>query len=227
MQRYTYGRIEDAEPYSAEDGSRVISFFVFNTDVHFHVYPAGGGGMPVRELDDALLACRDRCLHFEGRLSRTRADSDLARAHAASPRPVDVAPETAELVALARSYCDRSRGCFDITMGTVTRLWDFHEGVVPSSLELARVLPHVGVDKVRVDLSGPVPRLSIEDRDCVLDLGVATSMPVPAPASASARRHRSRSESVGTSSVALPCSRTAPASSDTSAPVSSDADRVV
>lgn len=171
MQRYTYGRIEDAEPYSAEDGSRVISFFVFNTDVHFHVYPAGGGGMPVRELDDALLACRDRCLHFEGRLSRTRADSDLARAHAASPRPVDVAPETAELVALARSYCDRSRGCFDITMGTVTRLWDFHEGVVPSSLELARVLPHVGVDKVRVDLSGPVPRLSIEDRDCVLDLG--------------------------------------------------------
>ena len=171
MQRYTYGRIENAEPYSAEDGSRVISFFVFNTDVHFHVYPAGGGGMPVRGLDDALLACRDRCLHFEGRLSRTRADSDLARAHAASPRPVDVAPETAELVALARSYCDRSRGCFDITMGTVTRLWDFHEGVVPSSLELARVLPHVGVDKVRVDLSGPVPRLSIEDRDCVLDLG--------------------------------------------------------
>ena len=42
-----------------------------------------------------------------------------------------------------------------------------------------------------------------------------------------ARRHRSRSANVGTSSVARPCSRAAPASNDTSAPVSADADCVV
>ena len=204
MQHYTYGNIEDAEPYAGEDGSRVISFFIFNTDVHLHAYSLGrdaagpdgpgargvagaadaaaaggdmaaagggvatpgagtvaggdmssGGGMfaggdasnPTEcaaDLDAALLACRDRCRYFELRLSRTREDSDVSRAHAASPRPVEVAPETAELVDVARAYCAASRGCFDITMGTVTRLWDFHEGVVPSSLELARALPHVG-----------------------------------------------------------------------------------
>ena len=42
MQQYTYAQIETAEPYPGEDGSRVISFFVFNTDVHFHVYCGDG-----------------------------------------------------------------------------------------------------------------------------------------------------------------------------------------
>lgn len=179
MQQYTYVQIDAAEPYEGEDGSRVISFFIFNTDVHFHVYPSlGDGDRPgsagpsdAAALDDALRACRDRCRIFEHRLSRTRGDSDLARAHAASPLPVDVAPETAELVRLALGYCNESRGCFDITMGTVTRLWDFHRGIVPSSLELARALPHVGVDKVRVSPAGAPPTLAIDDPACVLDLG--------------------------------------------------------
>lgn len=231
MQHYTYGNIEDAEPYAGEDGSRVISFFIFNTDVHLHAYPSGreaagsdapgargvagaadvaaaggdmaaaGGGVATpgagtvaggdmsaggdmcaggdasnpteraADLDAALLACRDRCRYFELRLSRTREDSDVSRAHAASPRPVEVAPETAELVDVARAYCAASRGCFDITMGTVTRLWDFHEGVVPSSLELARALPHVGVENIEVGRAGEVPTLAITDPACVLDLG--------------------------------------------------------
>lgn len=218
MQHYTYGDIETAEPYAGEDGSRVISFFIFNTDVHLHVYPSGSsaagvdgvgarsaagvaaageaddiGAMAVDEtmgdvdaleggdasgaaaafpgLDAALLACRDRCRYFEQRFSRTRGDSDVSRAHAASPKPVEVASETAELVDAARAYCAASRGCFDITMGTVTRLWDFHQGIVPSSLELTRALPHVGVDNVRVDRTGAVPMLTITDSSCVLDLG--------------------------------------------------------
>ena len=121
MQQYAYAQIETAEPYPGEDGSRVISFFVFNTDVHFHVYCGDGrertedegAGRTVEALDDALRACRDRCLFFERHLSRTRSDSDISRAHAASPHPIDVAPETAELVRLACGYCARSRGCFD------------------------------------------------------------------------------------------------------------------
>ncbi len=179
MQQYTYAQIETVEPYPGEDGSRVISFFVFNTDVHFHVYCGDGregsedegAGRIVEALDDALRACRDRCLFFERHLSRTRSDSDISRAHAASPHPIDVAPETAELVRLACGYCARSRGCFDITMGTVTRLWDFHEGVVPSALELARALPHVDIDAIRVSAPDEAPWLAIEDPACSLDVG--------------------------------------------------------
>lgn len=191
MQSYVYGDIETAAPYAGEDGSRVISYFIFNTEVHLHAYagdpanPAGAAGarcpdahagtsavLPANSrADEALLACRDRCRLFERLFSRLREDSDIARAHAQAPRPVAVAPETASLVRAALDYCTRSRGNFDITMGTVTRLWDFHRGVVPSKLDIARALPHVGVSHIHVGGSEGAPTLAIDDCATVLDLG--------------------------------------------------------
>ena len=175
-QVYTYGDPKTARPYQALDASRVISFFIFNTDVHMHAYAPDGADeadpAARTRLDEALLACRDRCLFFEQRFSRMRADSDIARAHAAAPEPVDVAPETADLVRQAIGYCERSQGFFDITMGTVTSLWDFHRGVVPSALALARALPHVGYGKIEVGKRADgAPTLAIIDPDTILDLG--------------------------------------------------------
>ena len=176
QQAYRYGDPHTALPEAGADGSRVLSMFIFNTDVHMHAYAPDGADPDdpsvVERLDDALLACRERCLFFEGTLSRTRGDSDISRAHAASPEPVPVASETAELVLLAQGYCERSGGLFDITMGTLTSLWDFHTGQVPGSLARHRALPHVGYDRVRVgaDADGG-PTLSIDDPDTILDLG--------------------------------------------------------
>ncbi len=176
QQNYRYGDPHIATPYAGVDGSRVISFFIFNTDVHMHAYPADGQDMAdpacAGALDAALDACRTRCLEFEYAFSRTRPDSDIARAHAASPDPVPVDPRTADLVELAFGYCERSGGLFDITMGTVTSLWDFHTGTVPSALALARALPHVGYRNVCLgrDASGE-PTLAIADPETILDLG--------------------------------------------------------
>ena len=177
-QTYTYGEPETAQPYQALDASRVISFFIFNTDVHMHAYAADGedeADPAVRaHLDGALTACRDRCLFFEERFSRMREGSDIARAHAASPEPVGIAPETADLVRQAIDYCERSQGFFDITMGTVTSLWDFHRGIVPSGLALSHALPHVGYDKISVGESpscADAPTLAITDPATILDLG--------------------------------------------------------
>lgn len=175
-QTYVYGDIRAAEPAEAVDGSRLISFFIFNTDVHMHAYAADGedpGDPAVRaRLDGALLACRERCRFFERAFSRTRPDSDIARAHAASPQPVVVRPETAELARLALGYCAGSEGLFDITMGTVTSLWDFHKGVVPSALALSRALPHVGFDRVVLgETDTGEPTLAITDPQTIMDLG--------------------------------------------------------
>ena len=176
VQTYTYGDPGAARPCQALDASRVISFFIFNTDVHMHAYASDGedeDDPAVRErLDGALLACRDRCEFFEERFSRMREGSDIERAHAASPAPVEVAPETADLVRQAIGYCERSQGFFDITMGTVTRLWDFHKGIVPSGLSLSRALPHVGYGRIDVgEGADGVPTLAINDPATVLDLG--------------------------------------------------------
>lgn len=165
-----------ASPIDGADGARELDLFIFNTDVHLHAYAPDGADAreaSVRaQLDEALLACRERCRYFERHLSRTRPDSDIARAHAAAPAPVDVAPETAEILQLARGYCERSGGCFDITMGTVTSLWDFHRGVVPSRLALAGACEHVGMDRFIVDgRSTGSSTLAITDPKTILDVG--------------------------------------------------------
>lgn len=152
VQTYTYGDAKTAMPTWAQDGSRCISFFLFNTQVHMHAYgDAAADPDATARLDAALVAARDRCLFFERAFSRTRDDSDIACAHAASPNAVPVSPQTARLVRQALGYCERSRGKFDITMGTVTSLWNFHTGEVPSRLALARALPHVDYRRIVLD----------------------------------------------------------------------------
>lgn len=159
----------------AADGARLMELFVFNTDVLLYAYAGDGEdardpGVAAR-LDEALAAARDRCWYFEYAFSRTRTDSDITRAHAAAPAPVEVCPETAELVELALGYCRQSQGRFDITMGSVTSLWDFHNHVVPAQLAVARALEHVGYERIRVDRAGNVPTLAISDPATILDLG--------------------------------------------------------
>lgn len=200
MQIYTYGDAKTAMPTWAQDGSLCISFFLFNTQVHMHAYgDAAADPDATARLDAALVAARDRCLFFERAFSRTRDDSDIARAHAASPNAVPVSPQTARLVRQALGYCERSRGKFDITMGTVTSLWNFHTGEVPSRLALARALPHVDyrhivLDEESLGKDSPVqgsldddalnagvsrvpsskssqPTLAITDPQTILDLG--------------------------------------------------------
>lgn len=200
VQTYTYGDAKTAMPAWAQDGSRCISFFLFNTQVHMHAYgdaAAGPTGRPAAadpnaascpnaaadseaatRLDAALVAARDRCLFFERAFSRTRDDSDIARAHAASPNAVPVSPQTAHLVRQALGYCERSRGKFDITMGTVTSLWNFHTGEVPSRLALARALPHVDYRHIVLD-EEPCEKEPLDEDALNADVSRAPSSNVP------------------------------------------------
>lgn len=177
--KYTYDALSEARPAALEEGGRGIRFAAFDTDVHIRVFAPAGADPGDRgvstALDGALVALRDRCRAFERTLSRTRPDSDISRAHAAAPDPVDVAPETAALVSASLGYCAASEGRFDITMGTVTSLWDFRERRVPASLALARATRHVDHRVVHVgerrEGSRSVPTLAIADPEAVLDLG--------------------------------------------------------
>lgn len=179
VQTYTYGDAKTAMPAWAQDGSRCISFFLFNTQVHMHAYgDAAADPDATARLDAALVAARDRCLFFERAFSRTRDDSDIARAHAASPNAVPVSPQTAHLVRQALGYCERSRGKFDITMGTVTSLWNFHTGEVPSRLALARALPHVDYRHIVLD-EEPCEKEPLDEDALNADVSRAPSSNVP------------------------------------------------
>ena len=118
---------------------------------------------------DLLAQVEERCLAFEQTLSRTIATSDVGRINAAAGMTVVVSPETAQLVDAALGYCEESGGLFDITIGAVSELWDFHEGIVPSEADIAQALPHVGWRGVDVDLAAST--VTLADPDARLDLG--------------------------------------------------------
>ena len=133
------------------------SFFCFDTVCAI-------GGVMEQELLDAA---EERCHEFEELLSRTLPQSDVSRINVAGGEAVEVDPRTADLIGQALTYCSASDGLFDITIGAVSSLWDFHEGVVPTPEQIAAALPHVGYACVRV--SGTTVQLA--DPEARIDLG--------------------------------------------------------
>ncbi len=142
---------------SAADQVQSRTIFVFDTVVQL-------SALCSPELMQKLV---DRCNYFEGKLSRTVEGSDVWNINHAAGAPVEVAPETAEVISAALEYAVASDGLFDITIGAVSSLWDFTEGVKPEDGEIAAALPHVNWRNVSVD--GCVVTLS--DPLAALDLG--------------------------------------------------------
>lgn len=133
-------------------------FFAFNTMNTVSAWTDDPGAL------DQVEALCDRYEHL---FSRTRPESGLSLINASSGEPVSVDPELAKLIEISLHYCKESDGLYDITMGCVTRLWDFNKGVIPSPESVKRMLDHVGWEGVKVE--GQV--VTLEDPDASIDLG--------------------------------------------------------
>jgi thiamine biosynthesis lipoprotein len=133
-----------------------LTDFLFDTVIDITAY-----------CDQALLdEAHQRLVYFEDIFSRTREGSDIYRLNEAGGVPVEVHPETADIITIALPYCELTGGLFDITIGAVTCLWDFKEGVVPDQRELEQALPHIdyrtiAVDGTRVTLADPLAKLDL------------------------------------------------------------------
>lgn len=114
-------------------------------------------------LDSAL----NRCFYFESIFSRTLPQSDIAELNAAGGRAVSVNPETADIIRRSLEYSNSTGGCFDITIGAVSELWDFKQGIVPDDAAIEQALGHVGYQGVSV--RGSTVRMA--DPDARIDLG--------------------------------------------------------
>ncbi len=86
---------------------------------------------------------------LERKYSRYQSGSVVSMINRAAGRaPVEVDDETADLLDFAAICHQRSGGLFDLTSGVLRRVWNFKEGIVPTSKEIASVLPIIGWDKV-------------------------------------------------------------------------------
>lgn len=138
------------------------STFAFDTYCTFTVYG-----------DDAAPALLARaCARYDALFDLYDSESDIARINAAAGAPTTVDPATADIIKQALTYCEEADGRFDITIGAVSTLWDFEEGVRPADSEIARALPHVDWTCVQVDETDTsAPTVTLTDPAAKLDLG--------------------------------------------------------
>lgn len=118
--------------------------------------------------DDALLdQIRQRVVQLEDMLSRTKPGSDVYAINHSSGFPVTVSPETADLLTKALAWCEASGGLLDITIGSVSELWDFETGIVPDQHDIDAALSHV--DWRTIGVEGNV--VTLVDPEAKIDLG--------------------------------------------------------
>jgi hypothetical protein len=123
------------------------------------------------DAEAAIDASLDLCSELESKLSRTRKDSDISRLNAAKGEWTEVSPETIELIRKGLEYSELSGGAFDITVGGITELWDFHapegEAKIPDEEAVANAVKHVGYKGVEIDGS----KVRLSDPGAKIDLG--------------------------------------------------------
>ncbi|MFK7885854.1 MAG: FAD:protein FMN transferase [Gammaproteobacteria bacterium] len=108
--------------------------------------PAPGTGADLIEL------VMEEMRRIDRRMSTYRDDSLLSRVNReAAQTPVQLDDELYELITHALSFSDLTHGAFDITYGSVGRLYDFRAGVQPDDAAREQALQAVGYGNVQLD----------------------------------------------------------------------------
>ncbi|MBQ0018234.1 MAG: FAD:protein FMN transferase [Clostridiales bacterium] len=161
----------EAEPVSVDN-------YYLDTSCNITVYGTGEYGTANAdakpELDEeiaknAIDEAYALCAQMEKKISKTIEVSDVSRINNANGEWVEVCDWTAELLGKGIEYSKLSDGDFDITIGGVTALWDFHalEPKLPNSDELSAAAQHVHYDCIELDGN----RVRLSDPAAQLDLG--------------------------------------------------------
>jgi len=121
------------------------TFLAFDTVINISIF--------VHEHKDAqaiLQSAVDWCRNAENCISMFIPSSDISQLNQAHGKRVEVSKLTWDLLQISLKYCKNSRDAFDITMGSVCKLWDFKKGVIPAQQDLHAALIHVDWKKLKL-----------------------------------------------------------------------------
>lgn len=119
--------------------------------------------------EDLIKKCQSMCEEYEAKFSRTIETSEVAQINAAAGAPVEVSDDTVKLIKKGIYYGNMSDGAFDITIGSVSSLWDFkaEDPAPPAAEAIAEAVKHVNFRKIIIDGN----TVKLLDPSAKLDLG--------------------------------------------------------
>lgn len=102
---------------------------------------------------DVIDGVKKLCKHYDTLFSKTSQDSDIYRINTAAGTPVEVSEDTLTLLKKGIYYSELSNGAFDITIGSVSNIWDFkaEEPAVPAPETAAAAVSHVNYKNIIIE----------------------------------------------------------------------------
>jgi len=152
---------KDVEPVSKEG-------FYLDTACKISIYDMDGD-LDKEKAEAAIDKAYKRCRELENTLSNTIESSEVSQINNAGGKWVTVGKDTLKVVKAGVKYGELSDGDFDITIGSVSGLWDFQaeNPVVPDQSKITEALKHVNYKNIQFDGN----KIRIIDPEAKLDLG--------------------------------------------------------
>ncbi len=146
-----------------------VTGYKLNTYVTIKAYTTGGHS--TQELDAILTDALALCDYYELMFSRTNSDSTLYKVN--NNEITTVPAELGELITAGLHYAELSDGAFDITVGSVSSLWDFTASnpSVPDESLLKAALESVDYTRVSVTPNSDGSYTVSKPKGTIIDLG--------------------------------------------------------
>lgn len=95
--------------------------------------------------EEVIKGCEDICKKYDAMFSKTDENSEISKINQAAGQPVEVSDDMITIIKKGLYYSRLSQGAFDITIGSVSNLWDFksEEPVIPAADAVAAAKNHV------------------------------------------------------------------------------------
>lgn len=101
---------------------------------------------------EVMEGCRSLCQKYDTLFSKTNENSDIYKINNAGGGAVEVSKDTLKLIKKGIYYSELSGGVFDITIGSLSNLWDFkaETPAIPAPEAIASALSHVNYQNIMI-----------------------------------------------------------------------------
>lgn len=119
--------------------------------------------------EKVLKGCEKLCKEYDAKFSKSNEQSEISKINHAKGKFVEVSDDTITLLKKGIYYCELSHGIFDITIGSVSDLWNFHaeDPKVPSKKKIRSAKGHVNYRGILIQDN----RVKLTDSKARLDVG--------------------------------------------------------
>lgn len=103
--------------------------------------------------DGAIAAAFDECARYERIFSRTDKSSEASQLNRSEDELLPISEDTYTVLEKALWCSELTDGKFDITVCSVSELWDFENQIIPSRDEIAEALKNVDYQSIEINSS--------------------------------------------------------------------------